>query len=521
MRFEPEIVERLFATYASLGLSREAAGLWCIPWPDARVLIENLDPARHRKILDVGTYVGVATMLMAMHAPDCHVHSVDPNEPLALGTPGRGVEQERAGGMRTQELARAAAQQLGISERVHLHAGGFAVAGDFASRAGRSTARLPRIGPQVCRDHGPFDFVFVDGLHYHDAVLADLELVATALAPGGAIVLHDLIGLWGSNLRWATHRFIERHPEFVLRHEPYREIYQCIGTLMRRSEAPPDFVLAHPVRVGGARFDVDPRMRAVLLAAAWRERPRERVIELLAPGAPSFRAEASAAGAATSTFELSAAIGTSSIERASAAAAEMFATLGAMPASPAELVLCLGTTDVLDDAHAAALLRAVAARGSRVLIGFTPPGERGAAGWFSRTLPQNLALLAAAGLRIELDLSLDVEPHRHPYWTGVGRESSHLLHLFAATSAPVEPGRAGGASDSMLPATTDHGAGALIEAHALSVLFRDLILMLSAGRLSPITEAQLAAADQEQLRTAASRPAGPRGVPEQSVGSSA
>ncbi|MFO0874327.1 MAG: class I SAM-dependent methyltransferase [Phycisphaerales bacterium] len=395
MRLDPDIFERVLATYEAIGLTRGQAGLWCIPQRDARLLMEAIDPGRHRRILEIGTYVGVSTMLMALHAPQAEVHSIDPDLPLELGTPGAGVETEAVAARGAQELAAEAAARLGVADRVHLHRGGFAVGADFASRrgamagaaAGPSGPASPVIGAEVCRAHGPFDLAFVDGLHYADAVHADLALVGEHLAPGGAIVLHDVIGLWGGNVRWAVHRFLERHPEFVFWHEPYREIYLSVGLLQRRAEAPADAGGARRLRAPGPRLVDDAAFRSALLAAAFNDSSPTRMIELRAADVPTLRAEASGLAA---SFE-------SVIVEAQDGAARRW--LDALPAPiPGEIVACLGALDELDQPAAAALLHELAARERPVLFGFTPPGERGVARPFSRTLPQNTALLAAAGV---------------------------------------------------------------------------------------------------------------------------
>jgi SAM-dependent methyltransferase len=512
MKFQPAIYDRVLSAYEALGLGRESVGLWCTPLRDAEVLIEHLDPSHHRCILEVGTYVGVSALLMALHAPESRIHTVDPNLPLQLGTPGRGVEGMPAAGQRTLAIAAQAAARLGVADRVAFYAGGFAVAGDFESRIGgrprppaaepsslvpreasparrRSAqpkgdaasraATAPRrvlrlVGPTLCRREGPFDAVFIDGLHYHDAVQEDLELISSHLAPGGVIILHDLIGLWGAHLRWAVHRFLERHPEFLLRHEPYREIYHAIGSLSRRSDAGAAHLAALRSRPVGARLLDDPRWQRQLLAAAWRERTKGPLIELRLAVAPSLSREALAIGAREAHEVL--------VEPGSIDAA--LKRLSRLPPKRTELLLLLGTLDGLDDDEAAALLSAVAARAGTTLLGLTPPGERGAAQLHSRTLPSNFALLRAAGLRSVNDLTLDLEPFLLPYWSGVARQSSHLLHLITVAKRSRKVALADTGLSTAVPRGADDAAAA-IESRQLGILFRDLLMQHVLGKSPP------------------------------------
>lgn len=478
MRFDPAIFERVVSTYEGLGLPRAQSALWSLPQRDARLVLEPIDPARHRRILEIGTYVGVSTMLMALHAPHAIVHSVDPNLPLEIGTPGAGVEHGAVAATGAQDLAAEAARRLGVADRVKLHEGGFAVAADFATRRGEAgdvgaDARRRRVvGPSVCREHGPFDVVFVDGLHYADAVLADLSLVVDFLAPGGVILLHDVIGLWGGNVRWAVHRLLERRPEFVFWHEPYREVYLSVGVLARRGEAATGAGVARPHRTPGPRLIDEPRLRTTLLSAACGDASIARLVELRAASTPSFAAEAEARGTALLSREV----------------ADLSACMRALddlpPAAVGELMLCLGVLDDLDDAAADVVLRRLASRGRPVVFGFTPPGERGVAGPFSRTLPTNMAKLAAAGLKPIRDITLALEPALAPYWTHTARGNSHLLHLLIAL--PV--GTA---------AAISAGAGvdaAAVERRALGELYRDLLILHTTGQL-PAPSAEAAGVD--------------------------
>jgi predicted O-methyltransferase YrrM len=68
--------------------------------------------------------------------------------------------------------------------------------------------------------YGPFDLIFIDGLHYASAVEQDLRLAAEALASGGIILMHDCIGMWGTNVRAGIFRFLADRAEFRLSHPP-------------------------------------------------------------------------------------------------------------------------------------------------------------------------------------------------------------------------------------------------------------------------------------------------------------
>jgi cephalosporin hydroxylase len=46
---------------------------------------------------------------------------------------------------------------------------------------------------EAAREHGPYDFVFIDGDHSYEAVRADVDNYGTMVADGGVLVLHDIL----------------------------------------------------------------------------------------------------------------------------------------------------------------------------------------------------------------------------------------------------------------------------------------------------------------------------------------
>jgi SAM-dependent methyltransferase len=231
--------DALLDTYARLGYSRDLVTHWALPRRDALTLLQEVKQARPLNVLEVGTFVGVTTLLLAHYAPaGASVHTVDPNFPLQVEL---GAMHTRADGadlsVRQQELALRAAREWRLDGKITFHAGGFSTGSTFASAKTDPRATAAAIGPEVCQQHGPFDFIFIDGLHYTSAVLGDLRLAAQHLQPGGRIVLHDLIGMWGSNVRRAVFQFLAENHAFVLRHGRYADIYDGIGVIQQSTGA--------------------------------------------------------------------------------------------------------------------------------------------------------------------------------------------------------------------------------------------------------------------------------------------
>jgi predicted O-methyltransferase YrrM len=230
--------DKVLHTYSELGYSSELVTHWALPRRDARKLLEQIIDTQPTQILEIGTFVGLTTLLMAVYTPaKVMIHTVDPNFPLAVELGAMHTQTGDADlNMRQQELGSRAARQLGLDHKIRFHAGGFSTGVTFASAKQDPRNRVPLIGPEICAAYGPFDFIFIDGLHYTDALLSDLRLAHHYLGSGGRIVVHDVIGCWGSNVRRAVFRFLAETPGLSFHHARYADIYDSIGVLQHTSQ---------------------------------------------------------------------------------------------------------------------------------------------------------------------------------------------------------------------------------------------------------------------------------------------
>lgn len=66
------------------------------------------------------------------------------------------------------------------------------------------------------RAGGPIRFFHIDGEHSRKALAKDLELATEAIAPGGLIVLDDMLHPGYPTLMVTVQEYLERHPEMVV-----------------------------------------------------------------------------------------------------------------------------------------------------------------------------------------------------------------------------------------------------------------------------------------------------------------
>ncbi len=346
-------IEEVLEAFESLGFPRSVVTQWSVPARDACDLADALPAQLGARVLEIGTFVGTSALFMLLTRPDLEVHTVDPNFPLEIEFDAMHCGFRSADlTTRTQEVAARAAELLGVRARLHLHQGGFATEATFAGENARAVA----IGEAVIAQHGPFDAVFLDGLHFEEAVLADLRLAATAVREGAPILLHDTIGYWGSCVRRAVCRFLEERPAFSFSHAPYADLYRSIGRLTTRP-AESDAVALRAERSYGAAL-------------------------------PNFYEYT--ARALTETF------GPLEAQAHDEFSAPLVARLHTKDGG-ARCAVLLGTLDELMPDASHAKLVAVASSADVLVLGLTPPGEAHAAGTWSRPLAARVAAIEALG----------------------------------------------------------------------------------------------------------------------------
>lgn len=183
---------------------------------EAMDLVDWVRQSRPRRILEVGAFVGVSSAVLALSAgEDSLLVTVDPGFPVT-------VEGQRFGCVeyRPSRYFRGLVHRhFNTASRVKEVPGYYSCvpcAGTLAGprQLGVDVEAIPVVG-QFAEVFGPFDMVFIDGDHYATSVHSDLQLVASQLAAGGTIFLHDFIGNWQDEVRAGTERFLESFSEFA------------------------------------------------------------------------------------------------------------------------------------------------------------------------------------------------------------------------------------------------------------------------------------------------------------------
>jgi predicted O-methyltransferase YrrM len=405
---EPQqLHDRVLAAYEALGYPHHVVGSWAISDNDIEDFVRLAVDADPSKILEVGTFVGVSTMLLALACPKARIVTVDPDFPLSVemssgGSDLGGVDE----GATTLAIARRVAADLGVLDRIRFVRGGFAVGDTFSSLLRKDGETIEVVGPALCAEEGPFDLAFVDGLHFADAVEADLVLAAGAISADAPIILHDCVGFWGANVRSGVYAFLRARPDYVFSHPRYAQVYRSVGVVRRRGDGRAAPGLARrPFKAG----DVSPLMvqaLARLTAAMVGPRP---IVELCF-GAPLLDEAQADEGYSWVRFggrpEPAASEG---LDKAVAA----FADALALAEAEGVAVFSAELLDFAPEPLLARLVEVALERRAPLVLTATPPGEEGVAGPFSRPLAAVVDLVEKAGGIVYAQPALDIEPERY------------------------------------------------------------------------------------------------------------
>ena len=395
----------IIGAYEGLGWPRAVIGQWVLPENDASDLVAHVVAQRPQRVLEVGTFVGVSTHLIAANLRQpFEISTVDPNLPLriemmSMGSKLGAVDSDR----KTQVISREVSERLGFANCISYIEGGFSSVDTFSSHRVPDGAEINVVGPKVCEQRGPFDLVFIDGLHYASTVMSDLALAAAHLAPGGRILLHDCIGMWGSNVRRAVFDFLERNGDFAFQHERFSELYRSIGVLYRRSEQPSlntRFRHAHELADLPTTF-----LRSLSAAILSVLSPRSLLEVRL--GTDSIGLHLSGAhGVHVDSVD---AMSDVNDEAAVTAGSEVIARIGNLEERYDAAVL-VGIADFLSDAEFTDLAAKITELTDTVVLLATPPGEVGSAGVHSRPLRSLVTLLDSVGFDVYDAPLLELEP---------------------------------------------------------------------------------------------------------------
>jgi predicted O-methyltransferase YrrM len=210
--------ETIYRYFRDQGVPREVLGHFCISPAESAQISTIIEQIRPHTILEVGTFIGVSTGIIALASakiPDSMLVCVDPNWPVEVQFAHLGFHDKRT----SQTFVHAMLSHFGQAQRTTLLSGFFSYLSEQTRQQivtlGNGPDQAIIIGERIGK-YAPIDLAFLDGDHQTDAVYHDLVLLAPYMAQNGIIVLHDVSGDWGERVCAGIELFIQENPYFSL-----------------------------------------------------------------------------------------------------------------------------------------------------------------------------------------------------------------------------------------------------------------------------------------------------------------
>ena len=221
--------QTVFEYYLLQGFPEALLRFVCINPYEAYQICNFIERIIPRTILEVGTFIGLSTGVLALAGPsESNLVCVDPNLPVNVLSQRFHYFESRG----SLWFVRNMLEHFEKCQKTVLLEGSLSpLSADYRDRLialGGNPESIAVIGEGVGK-FAPYDLVFVDGDHHEESVYADLSLVSRYISEDALIILHDLSGYWGIYVFTGMIKFLQEHSEFSL------QVHENLGFLYRRS----------------------------------------------------------------------------------------------------------------------------------------------------------------------------------------------------------------------------------------------------------------------------------------------
>ncbi len=213
--------ETVFAYFTKQGIPSDVLHHNCIKRAEAEQIGSIIEKTRPRTILEVGTFIGLSTGVIALSCtPESTFVCIDPNLPVDDYTDSYMQQVNFTEKRGSLDFVRRMLAHFGQEQHTIVLEGFFSHISTWAreriTALGGDPEQAPIIGEKVGK-YAPYDLAFIDGDHSTDAVYHDLSLLCPYMAQEGIIVLHDVNNAWKSQVCTGIAQFIENHADFSLK----------------------------------------------------------------------------------------------------------------------------------------------------------------------------------------------------------------------------------------------------------------------------------------------------------------
>lgn len=207
----------IFQLYSEFGFDVDILRKWSIDENDWNILRSDIQERQPRIILEIGTFVGVSSLLMSSVVGEYQtIYSIDPNlsiedEIFAVGDTMMGSSRKG----RSLDIARMVRDKCQFGKNIHFLEGCLDYDMSYSGAHGFKKHLSYFLAESVV-----FDLIFIDGLHFADAVLSDLSSSEKILSRDGVLFLHDGKGRWAEEVLFGICKFLEKNNNYEVNRFP-------------------------------------------------------------------------------------------------------------------------------------------------------------------------------------------------------------------------------------------------------------------------------------------------------------
>ncbi|MBN1468098.1 MAG: class I SAM-dependent methyltransferase [Fusobacteriaceae bacterium] len=208
------------------GLPSELLYNVCLQEDDAISLIKLVKNYKPEKILEVGSYVGVSSVLMKCFSKESILVSVDANLSVKTDAEKYGFDKNIV----TSYYFELLKKKFGYTDNIINLSGFYSKTPDIRTinyhrKNNLNIDDIKVIDENELMRYSLFDFIFIDADHYRESVFSDLNHSKKFISDKSVIILHDFVGKWENEVVAGAEMFIRENSEF------YKEKFGTLGLI--------------------------------------------------------------------------------------------------------------------------------------------------------------------------------------------------------------------------------------------------------------------------------------------------
>ena len=209
-----DIRESSFKVLRQMGIPKELLYSVCLVPDDIKSIHDITKGKNVSSILEIGSFVGVSAVVLLTLFKKSTICCVDPCLSIRSDAVKYGADLTKS----TDYYFQALSDNFGLCDRITKIKAFFSKMPD-SNTIGYHLPNNPNmlnipVVSGIPEQNKKFDLIFIDADHYAQSVQSNLKLTTKMLNLDGSIVLHDVCGKWGQEVRQGASLFVGQNTDY-------------------------------------------------------------------------------------------------------------------------------------------------------------------------------------------------------------------------------------------------------------------------------------------------------------------